>query len=83
MRHHLRPSTPMQNRKQRSTIPTLMFDVLKPSREIGDTATADAQTAPGSATIREVSISYRYRIVLVRITNIDTLSIPYRFSARI
>jgi hypothetical protein len=38
-----------------------------------------ARTKPGSALIPEVSIPYRYRIILVSITRINTVSIRYQY----
>ena len=37
------------------------------------------EVTPGSASIPEASIPYRYRIILVSIARIDTESIQYRF----
>ena len=41
----LGPSTTMPNSKQSSTVSALMLDVLEPSREVGDAATAETEAA--------------------------------------
>jgi hypothetical protein len=45
MCNDLRPTAAMPNCQQRPTISALMLDVLEPSREVGNTAAAETETA--------------------------------------
>lgn len=45
MSHGLHPSRSMPKRQQRTIIPALMFTILKPSRQIGDTTHAKTEAA--------------------------------------